>query len=199
MDRVSVWYSAFLKTDILHYRRIQGFCYAIHTGQCGIGAEVVYQFLWAKKLRAWTQSQQQQTALQRSFPVHNPIKLKRKENFSLLNTKITEILGIKPCFYSDLLVQSYDSTPCLKSRRNSWANGRTFVDVVEAAIMEHAWYEHLVFGPIYACEINEFGNRMLIDDDNILILLPVIDSLRGGVGRNCYHKKLPATTIIRIF
>ncbi len=47
---------------------------------------------------------------------------------------------------------------------------------VESALKEHAIYNHPEFGPIYAFEVDGFGNHLLMDDANVpsLLALPYI-------------------------
>ena len=42
---------------------------------------------------------------------------------------------------------------------------------VHAALMEHAVYQHPKYGPIYAYEVDGFGNHLLMDDANVPSLL----------------------------
>ncbi len=44
-------------------------------------------------------------------------------------------------------------------------------DEVEAALKEHATYDHPIYGKIYAYEVDGFGNHMLMDDANVPSLL----------------------------
>ena len=44
-------------------------------------------------------------------------------------------------------------------------------DEVEAALKKYAVYQHPEFGPIYAFEVDGFGNHMLMDDANVPSLL----------------------------
>lgn len=44
-------------------------------------------------------------------------------------------------------------------------------DEVETALKSHAIYNHPEFGPIYAYEVDGFGNRLLMDDANVPSLL----------------------------
>ena len=44
-------------------------------------------------------------------------------------------------------------------------------DEVHAALMEHAVYQHPKYGPIYAYEVDGFGNHLLMDDANVPSLL----------------------------
>lgn len=48
---------------------------------------------------------------------------------------------------------------------------RALAAEVEAALKQHATYEHPEFGTIYAFEVDGFGNRMLMDDANVPSLL----------------------------
>ena len=49
-------------------------------------------------------------------------------------------------------------------------------DEVEQALAIHAVYNHPVFGPVYAYEVDGFGNHLLMDDANVpsLIALPYL-------------------------
>ena len=47
----------------------------------------------------------------------------------------------------------------------------TLADEVEAALKSHAIYNHPEFGPIYAFEVDGFGNHLLMDDANVPSLL----------------------------
>ncbi len=44
-------------------------------------------------------------------------------------------------------------------------------DEVEAALKKYAVYQHPTFGPIYAFEVDGFGNQLLMDDANVPSLL----------------------------
>ena len=44
-------------------------------------------------------------------------------------------------------------------------------DEVEAALKKYAVYQHPEFGPIYAFEVDGFGNHLLMDDANVPSLL----------------------------
>ena len=48
---------------------------------------------------------------------------------------------------------------------------RQLADEVESALKEYAVYEHPEFGPIYAYEVDGFGNHLLMDDANVPSLL----------------------------
>lgn len=50
-------------------------------------------------------------------------------------------------------------------------------DEVQAALEEYAVYDHPVYGPIYAYEVDGFGNRYLMDDANVpsLLSLPYLE------------------------
>lgn len=48
---------------------------------------------------------------------------------------------------------------------------RSLASEVEAALREHAVYEHPEFGKIYAFEVDGFGSRFLMDDANVPSLL----------------------------
>ena len=47
----------------------------------------------------------------------------------------------------------------------------TLADEVEAALKQHAVYQHPKYGPIYAYEVDGFGNHLLMDDANVPSLL----------------------------
>lgn len=48
---------------------------------------------------------------------------------------------------------------------------RALADEVEAALRNYAVYEHPKYGPIYAYEVDGFGNQLLMDDANVPSLL----------------------------
>lgn len=50
---------------------------------------------------------------------------------------------------------------------------------VEAALKEHATYEHPEFGKIYAFEVDGFGNKLIMDDANVpsLLSLPYLEAV----------------------
>lgn len=48
---------------------------------------------------------------------------------------------------------------------------QALADEVEAALKEHATYNHPAFGMIYAYEVDGFGNHLLMDDANVPSLL----------------------------
>ncbi len=51
------------------------------------------------------------------------------------------------------------------------AECRTLADEVEQALKEYAVYDHPEFGPIYAYEVDGFGNQFIMDDANVPSLL----------------------------
>ena len=48
---------------------------------------------------------------------------------------------------------------------------RALADEVEAALRQYAVYDHPKYGPIYAFEVDGFGNQLLMDDANVPSLL----------------------------
>lgn len=56
---------------------------------------------------------------------------------------------------------------------------RALADEVSAALQAQAIYQHPEFGPIYAFEVDGFGNHMLMDDANVpsLLALPYISDV----------------------
>jgi len=68
------------------------------------------------------------------------------------------------------------STHAAKSDAQSLENPlavecRALADEVEAALRNYAVYEHPKYGPIYAYEVDGFGNQLLMDDANVPSLL----------------------------
>ena len=51
------------------------------------------------------------------------------------------------------------------------ADCKALADEVEAALKEYAVYQHPKYGPIYAFEVDGFGNQLLMDDANVPSLL----------------------------
>ena len=51
------------------------------------------------------------------------------------------------------------------------AECNALADEVEAAIQQYAVYQHPTFGPVYAFEVDGFGNHLLMDDANVPGLL----------------------------
>ncbi len=51
------------------------------------------------------------------------------------------------------------------------AECRVLADEVEAALRQYAVYDHPKYGPIYAFEVDGFGNQLLMDDANVPSLL----------------------------
>ena len=56
---------------------------------------------------------------------------------------------------------------------------RALADEVQQALREHAVVEHEKYGPVYAFEIDGFGNRLMMDDANVpsLLSLPYLDAV----------------------
>lgn len=63
-------------------------------------------------------------------------------------------------------------------------------DEVEKALKEHAVYTHPKYGPIYAFEVDGFGNHILMDDANVpsLLAMPYL----GDVDVNDRFIRTPA-------
>jgi uncharacterized protein len=59
---------------------------------------------------------------------------------------------------------------------------RAMADEVEQALGRHAVVQHAQFGPVYAYEVDAFGNYYCIDDGNVpsLLSLPYIGAVKGG-------------------
>ncbi|MEP1139676.1 MAG: glycoside hydrolase family 125 protein, partial [Balneola sp.] len=57
---------------------------------------------------------------------------------------------------------------------------KTFAKQVAKAIEDHAIFEHLNFGKIYAYEVDGFGNKIFMDDANVpsLMSLPYIEAVK---------------------
>ena len=61
------------------------------------------------------------------------------------------------------------------------AECRALADEVEAALREYAVHAHLEYGPIWAYEVDGFGNRLYMDDANVpsLLALPYLGCCRA--------------------
>lgn len=59
------------------------------------------------------------------------------------------------------------------------SNCRSLADEVDNALEKYAVYNHPNFGPIYAFEVDGFGNHLLMDDANVpsLLAMPYLDGM----------------------
>lgn len=66
--------------------------------------------------------------------------------------------------------------------KDSAAQCRAMADEVERALSAHAIVQHARFGPVYAYEVDAFGNFYCIDDGNVpsLLSLPYIGAVKPG-------------------
>jgi len=66
--------------------------------------------------------------------------------------------------------------------QDSAAQCRAMADEVEQALRAHAIVRHARFGPVYAYEVDAFGNSYCIDDGNVpsLLSLPYLGAVKPG-------------------
>ena len=74
-------------------------------------------------------------------------------------------------FAVSILRKAAEILSAVNDRPDLAARCRALADEVSAALKAHAIYDHPVYGPIYAFEVDGFGNKYIMDDANVPSLL----------------------------